>query len=558
MAEVYLARHRLHGGLFAVKVLNESLANEPRIVERFLQEARTAATLSGHPNIVSIFDIGEGGGLHYIIMPYIGGEDLRRYLEREGRLPEPEAAFVVAEVTEALVWAASKGIVHRDLKPGNIRLDPSGRVIVLDFGIAKAGDQPLGLTVAGERPGTPYYMSPEQIRGEVCDQRSDLYTLGVIFFELLSGKRPFDGDSYRAIEDGHLFGAVPALDTDPGCHAIISRLLEKNPDDRYQSARDLVADLRTLSSSLAAPALRPQLDEYSPSAENTPQPRRETRTSGQPVMPPKRRSSSMVWLVLAAGILLTAGVIGFAFMAKPGKPKVAKEEKPPEIHKVDLPATVSGATGAMILVPAGTFIFGSDAPESPNRQQSVDLKAFYIDQTEVSNDTYRKFCDATGHNQPDNPDFRRQPGLPVTGVTYDDAQAFARWASKRIPSEAEWEKAARGIDGRTYPWGNETMSAPQTLQSVDSLPERKSPYGAFNMAGNAWEWTTTPFPVTTREVDDMKRVLGIKSLSLQWYSIKGGSFSPHQEGFFRSFMRRGWPEDQTSPYIGFRCVKDVP
>ncbi len=281
MAEVYLARHRLHGGLFAVKVLNESLANEPRIVERFLQEARTAATLSGHPNIVSIFDIGEGGGLHYIIMPYIGGEDLRRYLEREGRLPEPEAAFVVAEVAEALVWAASKGIVHRDLKPGNIRLDPSGRVIVLDFGIAKAGDQPLGLTVAGERPGTPYYMSPEQIRGEVCDQRSDLYTLGVIFFELLSGKRPFDGDSYRAIEDGHLFGAVPALDTDPGCHAIISRLLQKNPDDRYQSARDLVADLRTLSSSLAAPTLRPQLDEYSPSTEDTP-----SAATGNPYLRP--------------------------------------------------------------------------------------------------------------------------------------------------------------------------------------------------------------------------------------------------------------------------------
>ena len=176
MAEVYLARHRITGGYFAVKVLADHLAGDDRIVARFIQESRTAATLSGHPNIVSIFDIGEGNGLHYLIMQYIAGEDLSRFLKREGRLPASAAANIVAQIAEALCWSSSKGVVHRDLKPSNLHLDRNGRVIVLDFGIAKAADIPSGLTAVGERLGTPYYMCPEQIRGQEYDVRSDLYS----------------------------------------------------------------------------------------------------------------------------------------------------------------------------------------------------------------------------------------------------------------------------------------------------------------------------------------------------------------------------------------------
>src|SRR5579872_422312 len=547
MAEVYLARHRLHGGLFAVKVLSDTLANEPRIVDRFLQEARTAATLSGHPNIVPIFDVAEGDSLHYIIMQYVAGEDLRQYLDRERRLNEPDALCVVTQVAEALVWSASKGIVHRDLKPGNIRLDPSGRVIVLDFGIAKAGDQPLGLTVAGERVGTSYYMSPEQIRGEVCDQRSDLYALGVIFFEILSGGRPFEGDSHRAIEDGHLFAPVPPLDADPNCCAVVSRLLEKNPADRYQTARELAADLKDLSSRFPAPALRVQSDSNLPEPGEIPAARQPTRQKTVPAAHPPRRAALSTWLLAGGGTAALVGLILYAVFSSAPKPE-------PVQKNAALPASISDATGEMALVPSGAFIFGSDQPDSPNKRQSIDLPAFYIDTSEVSNDAYRKYCDATGSARPDSPG---PPDLPVTGISFEDAQAFARWAGKRLPTEQEWEKAARGTDGRTYPWGNETMTAPSALQPVNALPERKSPYGVFNMAGNAWEWTTTPFPATSAEIEDMKRVLEVKAVSDRWYSIKGGSFSPHQEGFFRSFMRRGWPADRTSPFIGFRCVKDV-
>lgn len=262
--------------------------------------------------------------------------------------------------------------------------------------------------------------------------------------------------------------------------------------------------------------------------------------------------------MFGAGIVVIAGAIGFAVFSQPGKPKPVTADKATEIRKVDLPRTITDTNSVMLLVPAGSFIFGSDAPESPNKRESVDLPAFYVDATEVSNGAYAKFCEATGHTKPSDPDFTRHPDFPVAGVTFGDAQAFAQWAGKRLPTEQEWEKAARGTDGRTYPWGNEAMSTPTSLQPVDALPDRQSPFGALNMAGNVWEWTTTRFPVTSREIDDMKQVLQTQSVSTEWYSIKGGSFSPHQEAFLRSFMRRGWPADQISPYIGFRCVKDVP
>ena len=160
MAEVFLARHRAHGGLFAVKVLAEGLADEPEIVARFMDEARTAATLGGHPNIAPVYDVGEWGSLHWLIMPYIEGEDLKSYLERHGRLSQPETVSIIRQAAEALAWAGERRFVHRDLKPANIRIDTSGRVIVLDFGIAKAGDAPSARTRAGETLGTPYYMSP--------------------------------------------------------------------------------------------------------------------------------------------------------------------------------------------------------------------------------------------------------------------------------------------------------------------------------------------------------------------------------------------------------------
>ena len=189
-----------------------------------------------------------------------------------------------------------------------------------------------------------------------------------------------------------------------------------------------------------------------------------------------------------------------------------------------------------MLVPSGPFIFGYDSAESPNPKQTITLDRYYVDETEVSNDDYKRFCEATGHTPPVSADYAFHPELPVADVSLEDARAYAAWAGKRLPTEQEWEKAARGTDGRVYPWGSApwTDDIPRVLQPVRSLESRKSPYGAQNMAGNVFEWTAARFPAGQREFADMESVLNSSSFSREWYTIKGGSFAPHGETFFRA------------------------
>lgn len=566
MAEVFLARHRMHGAYFAVKVLSEQLAEEPAIVARFMDEARTAATLSGHPNIAPVFDIGEAGSLHYIVMPYIEGEDLRSYLERRGRLSEAEAVTVVRQVAEALVWAGERQVVHRDLKPANIRIDLSGRVLVIDFGIAKAGDAPSARTRAGEALGTPYYMSPEQIRAERCDQRSDLYSLGVIFFELLSGAKPFTGDSYRAIEIGHTQKLPPALstiapDVDPELERIVNRLLEKERERRYQTAGELLDDLRRSYRGEWDARLHPVADRPLVGGEPglaeaetmvTPVPPA-AAPAGIAVKEEKKKGRGGVLAAAALAVVAVAAVGGYFVTRNQGAGEPKKETGAAK----SLAPVIQDANGSMFLVAAGPFVFGSDDAESPNKKQTVELPAFYVDATEVSCGQYVKFAETTGRGG-DLADMKKDATLPATGVTAEDARAYCAWTGKRLPDEREWEKAARGADGRVYPWGNQALASPGRLVAVDEYPERQSPSRALGMSGNAFEWTSTAFPVTEMELADMKKAMGgATEVSRDWLVIKGGSFLIKDERFFRLYMRRGWPSNQPNLTIGFRCVKDA-
>ena len=565
MAEVFLARHRLHGGLFAVKVLADHLASDRTVVERFLQEARTAASLSGHSNIVPIFDIGEDQGLHYLIMQYIEGEDLTSCLERHGCLSPAQAVQILIQVAKALVWAHSKGVIHRDLKPSNIRLDRSGRAIVLDFGIAKAGDVPTALTGAGERLGTPFYMAPEQIRGEPCDQRSDLYSLGILFFELLTGKRPFVGENYQAVVYAQLYTPAPSpseIDPaiDPEYSKIALRLLEKDPVRRYQTAAELLADLKALDAGRDTAALEPLVSD--PVASQAATLDATLRQPGAAAARAPRRFKP--WLVLAACVVFAA-VAALAVVAI----RRARPAAEPAPQAGALAEQIPTPAGTMQLAPSGNFIFGDSGKESPHPLRTIFLPGFYVDMTEVSNATYKQFCDATGHPAPEAPPwdpdyFSAKPNYPVVNVSLSDAETFARWAGKRLPSEEEWEKAARGSDGRVFPWGNSPPVRQANLAGaddgfentapVDSFPEGASPFGARNMAGNVWELTSTRYPVTPREVEDMKGLL--PSVGTEWAVIKGGNFTS-EPLWLRAYMRRGFPNGAKSPYIGFRCVKDA-
>lgn len=241
MAHVYLAIQESFGREVALKVLSPHLADDEEFSKRFLREARIVSQLN-HPNIVTVFDAGKHGKYNYMSMEYIPGEDLRQLKDDISR---KEALRIVKDVARALDFAGNKGVVHRDIKPENIMIHKTdNRVILMDFGIAHGDDVTHGMTQTGKAIGTPHFMSPEQTKGLKVDQRSDIYSLGVVLYQLLAGYLPFDADSAVAVGIKHLTAPIPLL---PGgleiFQPIVNRCLSKQPEHRYQKAAELIAAL---------------------------------------------------------------------------------------------------------------------------------------------------------------------------------------------------------------------------------------------------------------------------------------------------------------------------
>jgi serine/threonine-protein kinase len=268
MAEVYLAADTRLGRDVAVKVLRSDLARDPSFLSRFRREAQSAASLN-HPMIVAVYDTGQDNGvtppLPYIVMEYIRGKTLRDVLQNEGRITSQRASEIVADVCSALEYSHRAGIIHRDIKPGNVMLTPEGAVKVMDFGIARAVAATTStVTATAAVMGTAQYLSPEQARGENVDARSDLYSAGVLFYELLTGRPPFTGDSPVAIAYQHVREdpAPPSTlepDLPADLDAVVLKALAKNPDNRYQSAQEMREDIEramTGTKVLATPVLR--------------------------------------------------------------------------------------------------------------------------------------------------------------------------------------------------------------------------------------------------------------------------------------------------------------
>ncbi len=340
MADVYLARDLLLDRPVAVKVLFDEFADDPNFVERFRREAQAAANLN-HPNIVSVYDWGEEGGTYFIVMEYVEGRSLAEIIRTEGPLHPDRAADIATDVTAALGFAHRNGLVHRDVKPGNVLVTPSGQVKVADFGIATAiaGAQ-HDLTQAGTVMGTATYFSPEQAQGRQVDPRSDLYSLGVVLYEMLLGRPPFTGETPVAVAYQHVQNSPPSLRQSGAAvaeslEAVTLKLLAKNPVNRYPTAEDLRSDLRRYRE--GAHDLRPAAPAVAgrPAASAPPPP--DYGRSGRPRRDDGLRRTLLFTVVLAI-LLVVLGYLVVEFVNTLGGPD---DDLPPvQIGMVEVPPLI--------------------------------------------------------------------------------------------------------------------------------------------------------------------------------------------------------------------------
>ncbi|RME88860.1 MAG: hypothetical protein D6770_06025 [Anaerolineae bacterium] len=590
MATVYRAHDTRLDRDVALKVIRRGAIPPAHLAEtlaRFEREAKSLARLS-HPNIVKVLDYGEQDGVPYLVMEYVPGGTLKQRLAHLQGAPMPwqEAARWLAPIARALEHAHQHGIVHRDIKPSNILISEDERPMLSDFGIVKvlSGEGASDLTATGVGIGTPEYMAPEQAGGEPIDHRCDIYSLCVVLYEMVTGHRPFQGDSPMSVLVKHVSEPLP----DPRHFAphlpedvvlVLQKGLAKRPEERFPHMGALAEALERMARGERALP--------------TPPPERPQARRRLAVLPLVGVLSLFLLaaLAFAASRILPTGLSSpspsptqtFLVVSDTPLPSPTNTTAAPTPESTSAPPTATPPQGpvageerinprdgaAVIYIPAGPFTMGLDeeqvealtrihpsctqdrfAASTPAHQEQTG--GFWIHKTEVTNLMYRR-CVGEGDcppsaavNTPLYKHYYTDPqyqDYPVVFVGWLAAQNYCVWAGGRLPTEQEWEKAARGTDGRLFPWGDEPPSPELANVArfvgdtviVGTYPLGASPYGVLDMAGNVREWMQDSF--TT----------GI---------TRGGAYGV-EACFASSAYRNPWKQTQPDYKTGFRCVFDT-
>jgi len=671
MGLVFKGRHIFLKTQHAIKIiLPDLVGNDPMLATRFRQEALAAAAIR-HQNVIAVTDFGLlRDAMPFLVMEFVKGKSLHDILGQEGSMPIARAWELISALGAGVNAAHRQNIVHRDLKPLNVMVQDDVPVAeglkILDFGLAKIkSGELLGSFVQAQTSGlmgSPYYMAPEQWSDEEPDARADVYSLGVILYQMLCGEVPFKGSSIPSIMKKHLTVPPPTfhsfgVSVPPVIEAVVRHSLEKDVKARIDSVSTFLNELRaamdsapvivspardtggldpnkTVVSGLTVTDTQPPLPAISTqppapidtqfSTSSAPPPANapaaidqqqekldrmalqakeleerferlavsvppvsqvdpeETRVSGklpdtrgvadvglnsrpqfgQPMvieLPAKRKLGPGVWIAAAVLVVMLAGVgIGAYFIFRPKPPIVELPPPPPPVE--------------LISIDGGTFEMGRDAgPPQETPAHSVRVGSFFMDRTEVTNAEYSQFVRETNHGAPGywggpKPPFGQEQ-WPVVTVSFDDANAFAAWRSKRdkvtyrLPTEEEWEYAARnGTNGDLYPWGPAWKDKAAVLKEVTpapvgSRPDGKNKWGVVDLIGNVWEWTSSRvsvYPGNPVVIPDRMK---------EWIAIRGGCYvsdPTRTDSPVSSCMREFVPPGTKTTLLGFRLVRSGP
>ena len=524
-ADVYRATDTTLKRTVALKVLKPMLLADEEAFARFVQEAQTAAGLF-HPHIATVLDLGEAEGRYFLAMRYVNGPSLDKLLAERGPLPWSEALRITEEIAEALQFAHDKGLIHRDVKPGNILVSESEGAVLTDFGLVKAMHA-SGMTATGSFLGTPHYMAPEIWKGEQVSSATDQYALACILAELLSGQVLYDGMTPPAVMAKHF--QPPTLPVKWPAHisvdlaTILRRSLAQNSKKRFDTLKQFISSLQA--------------------------PRRTVDESNIPKGKTKGR-----------GLAIQGDVMAITL----GKGKL-----------------IAGVVLELVRIPAGPFLMGSNVhdqytKENEQPQHEIHLEEYWMGITPVTVAQFETFVRATGYKTTAETEgsnnwksaARGKPDHPVTYVSWHDGLVFCDWASKEtgleiiLPSEAQWEKAARGADGRTWPWGNQAPdnkrcnfdnNIKDTSPVSNYIPAGVSPFGCDDMAGNVWEWTSTLYKDYPYRVADGREDMDADGARV----MRGGAFD-YFDVSVRCAYRSWFDPNGTYNNCGFRASAPPP